>query len=557
MKRFLALLILISLLLLSSCGNGGFSYVTSDLNDYYRLSLSEVTGGKYDVDIPPKVTEEDVWREFRYLQLRYSKNNGASDLDTYLGNPEFGDYVFFYYDISLSPNGEGLFSNLFTEDGADALTIGSWEFPADGEETSPIFNSKAFSDALEKLTPAKRVMTGTVEKGDVIVVDFDHIGKDNVLKTRKTEVRIDTADLSLYEKLYPADFLNALIGKTIGEEGSVKVTVTPEGKTESETHTYNYIVTHKVEEEYTPIAIDVPADAFDEKDGESRVALNGKTIYVRCCIARYVNFLVPDLDAEFFIETLGLKTEETNIEKIKQEAVKKMLTQLEDERLVGTVYPIITDLIFERIFKDKTRVLSFPGGLVKKDYDTLVAKVTDSYESKKKEAADSGLAFAYKDLDEYSANYYGYKAELFDDVYDFCMDEAEYQITRRLATFLIAQLADIRYDEKESDETFAIYVEYLMKEYKNYGVSLTEEELRAINNSDKMTEGEKRYAEYVAIIIKFYNEYYGFSLTEEDVYQTIGTKEELYFTALFTATELNIMKYLYNNNTWNDTTPEP
>ena len=39
-------------------------------------------------------------------------------------------------------------------------------------------------------------------------------------------------------------------------------------KTEAETHTYNCIITHKVEETYTTVAVDVPEDAFTEKDGE-------------------------------------------------------------------------------------------------------------------------------------------------------------------------------------------------------------------------------------------------------------------------------------------------
>lgn len=554
MKRLFALLLLCSILLLSACGDGGFSYITSDINDYYRLSLSEVTGGTYDVDLPPEITEEDVWREFRYLQLYYSVNNGSTDLDTYLGNPEFGDHVFFFYDIALSPDGEGLFSNLFSEDGAYGYTIGSWEFAADDEDSSPIFANKTFSDALETMTPAPRVTSGTVEKGDVIVLDFDHLNEENVLENRQTEVRIDTSDLSLYESYFPADFLNSLIGKNIGEEFTVKTSVIPTGKTEAVTHTYTCIVTHKVEETYTTVAIDVPEDAFTEKDGEARMALNGKTVYVRCAIARYVDFLVPELDAEFFIDTLGLNTEETNIERIKAEAVEKKLAQLEEQRLVGEVYPIVADMIYTRIFEDESRLIAYPAGLVKKDYDTLVKRVTEAYNNSKKQASDSGLAFDYKNLSEYAADYYGYNPDLFKDVYDFCRDEAEYQVRKQLLSFLIVQLAGIRYNEKESDDIFAVYVNYIMGEYTSFGISLTEDERKAIHNSD-MTVGEKYYAEYIQVIIKFYEEYYGFTLTAEEVSATVGSKEELFQTALFTSTELNVMEYLYKNNTWNDTTP--
>lgn len=556
MKRIVALFLCAVTLLLSACAGDDFDYVTSDMTDYYDLDLSELIGGTYDLDIPDEITEEDAWRELRRLQLYYAAHGGGASLDIYTGSPEFGDEAHIYFDIALSPDGESLVSNLFSPDGSRGVTIGLWEFPEEMVETyNPILDGKVLSEALLSTLPATRVKEGAVERGDVIVLDYDVLDKDNVRTESKTEVRIDTSTLYLYENHLPGAVLEALVGKTVGEEFSVSHTFTPKEGAEAVTETYRCIVTHKVEETFSTVAVDVPADAFDEEYSDVMRSLNGKTVYVRYVLARYVDYTVPVLGNKFYIETLGLVTDETDPDKVQEAAIAQIVYQKQQTRLLNVIYPRVTDVIFDKLFARTDRVKTFPETVLKAEYDALYEEVSEAYEEAKTAAADKGEKFKYDTLDAFSAWYYDYDPALFSSAKAFCEDEAKYQITLRLAIFTIAQLADVRYTSEEADSALATYLDYQMTYFTSRGVSLTEEELKLLHGKGDASEGTKKYAEYVKLTIKFYQTYQGVTIAEEDVIKEYGTKDQILFRAVFQAMQIEVMEYLYENNTWTDTTP--
>lgn len=556
-KRLLLILLAALLLFLPACSRDNFDYLKSDITKYYDLDLSEIKDGTYAIELSPEITEEDAWRELRRLQLYYAKHNGGEDLDQYLDSPSFGDEAMIYYDIALTPDGEGLVSNLFSEDGAHAVLIGLWEFPDEKlDEYNPILDSRELSEALEKLIPVSRVTEGTVEFGDIVVIDFDRYDGSGVLDREKsrTEVRIDTTALSLYEGAYPKEILDVLVGKPIGEEFSVSYSYTPEGKTEPVSGHYQCIVTHKLlETEYECLAIDVPADTFDKEYSEQMQALNGKTVYLRYEMVRYIDYTVPELGPRFYVDTLGLKTDETDPHEIEKIALSQIQMQLTETRLLKEIYPQVTDVIMDKLFEREDRVKKLPKKLFDKEYKALVEEVTEAYRVDKAEAENKGTAFPYKNIDEYSAAYYEYDPALFDDMEAFCKDEARYQLTLRLAIFGMAQVAGIRYSEEESDELFATYMEYQCRYFTQNGVTLSEEELALLHGDGSASNGNKRYAEYVKLVEKFYTQQ-GITLTAEQIMEEFGTKEDLKFRAVFQAMQITVMEYVYENNTWTNKT---
>ena len=558
MKRIVALFLCFLLLWLPSCScqKREFDYLTSDiLSDYYTLDLSEFTGGSYAIDIPSPMTVEEAEKKLRRLQLVHaSYDDPAKATDCYLKNPVYGDTAMIYYDVRLSEDGESIVSNLFSETGAMGITIGYWEFPEFVSDYNVLFHGKEMSDALEQTYPATRTFDGTVAAGDIVVIDVDRLNSDGLLEKGYSEVRIDTSVVSLYESFLPEAFLSTLVGRELGKEFSYSHTYVPEGKTESVTETYNCIVTHKVTETYNYITVDVPADAFDSEYSEALQSLNGKTAYVYYNIARYIDYVVPALDRSFLVDQLGLPTDETEPSKLKEAAIKQLIFQNEKEQLYNEICSRVTDVILDKLLATE-RVIEYPANLLQAEYELLVNDVTEAYEKDKAQAASDGTEFKYSDINSYAANYYSYDPAQYASMKAFCEDEARYQIKLRLTIFAMAQAAGIRYSDKEADDTFATYMKYQSETYTDRGITLTEEERQMIYGSSAASEGSKAYNEFIRLAIKFYGTYQGVNLTQEDVISEFGTEETLRFRAIFRMAQLDVMEYVYRNNTWTDTTP--
>ena len=559
MKRILSLLLALCLLLgLASCAGGNLDYTTDDITKYYDLMLSEFTGGTYEIDLPNKITEEDAWSQLRYLQLYHSTRRGNESLDVYLRCPEFGDTVFFYYDVVLEENGDPVFSNLFTKAGAASATIGAWEFPKiTANNHNSLIHNKAISDSLAQTMPATRVLEGTVENGDVIVLDYKILDEDNVVTEYATEFRIDMSDLSLYEHIFPKEVLSSLLGKTLGEETRVEHTQTAEGSEKSETNTYIYTVSHKVQETYTTVKVELPKNAFDDTYSDTLQGLNGKTVYVRYAISRFVDFDVPSLDSDFYIDTLGLSTKETDPEKIEAEAIKQVMKKLEDDQKMTAILPVARDMIFEKILSRDDRVKKYPKDQVDSVYEDLCAEAQAEFEKAKQEAANMGMDHGYKNIDDFAAEYFGYDEKEYSSMHAFCTEKAKYVVELRLLNFAIAQLGGIRYDPEKAEAYYKTYLEYIIEAYKDpvYGLSLSEEELASIRARSGGSETERLYLEYINILLKYYSVYQGLTLDEQGVQDLIGTKPEILLDGLLSITEINVQQYLYANNTWIDTTP--
>lgn len=559
MKQIFSLLIALCLLFgLASCGRGNLNYTTDDITKYYDLALSEFTGGTYEIDLPDKITEEDAWSQLRYLQLYHSTRRGSESLDVYLRRPEFGDTVFFYYDVVLEEGGDPVFSNLFTKAGASSATVGAWEFPQiTANNHNALIHNKAVSDSLAQTMPATRVLEGTVEKGDIVVIDYRILNSNNVVTERANEFRIDMNDLSLYEHIFPKEMLSSLLGKTLGEEVKIVHTQTPEGSDKAVTNTYAYTVTHKVQETYTTVKVELHEKAFNDTYSDTLQGLNGKTVYVRYTTARFIDFDVPDLDSTFYIDTLGLETKETDPEKIEAEAIKQVMKKLEDDQLMTMILPVVRDVIFEKILSRDDRVKKYPKDQVDDVYKALCREAQAEFEKAKQEAVNMGMDHGYKNIDDFAAEYFGYDEKEYSSMHAFCKEHAKYVVELRLLNFAIAQLGGIRYDSEKAEAYYATYLEYIIEAYKDpvYGLSLSEEELAAIRVRANGSETERLYLEYINILMKYYSVYQGLTLTEEGVQDMIGTMDKVLLEGLLSITEVNVQQYLYANNTWIDKTP--
>lgn len=557
MKRFLACILALSMLLiLPSCGRRReLDYISGDMTKWFDLSLSEVSGGTYEIDLPKEITDEDVYKELRWLQLYYATRGNTNTGDIYLTCPEFADVVFFYYDVALTPDGDSVVSNLFSEDGATNITVGLWEFPQGKiEQENALFDSKIFSDALTQTQPSGRVKEGVVEEGDVVMLSYSVFDEENVQKDSFSNVRINTNSDSfhVYEDIHPKAILSDLIGKTLGEEYTVTDTFVPENGGEAVTYTYRYKVSYKALETFKTVEISLAADAFGEDHTEAWRSLNGKTVYLRYVVPRFVDYDPPALDASFYINTLGLKTEETDANKLTELAHAAIKDKLAQQRLAEEVYPLVRKAIYDRVFARDDRVKKLPKKQVEQLQEKFLATVKAEYETGKSE-----LNFPYADINDFAAAYYNYSLEEYPTAEEVCLAAAEEVVTFRLLTFTIAQLAGIRYTPEKCEEYYAVYLQYQIQGYTKptYGVTLTDEERAQIHLDAGENKVDQLFEELVQLLIKHYAVFEQVTLTPEEMREILGGKENFLFDGLLEITEMNVLEYLYENNTWNDTTP--
>lgn len=562
MKRFLVLLLSLALLLsFASCGKKWKDpdYISDDITNWFDISLSDFTGGTYYLDLPNEITDADVQKELRWLQLYHARLGNDLDRDCYQGKPEFSDVVSFYYDLSLTPDGDSVFSNLFKEEGAEKITIGLWEFPQGKiEAANAIFDNKKFSDALQKTEPANRITEGVVESGDVVVLEYSVTNPQNVVEKSLSKVRIDTTDatLSLYEGVHPTAVLSHLVGKTIGEEYTVQDTFVPEGGSEAVTYTYKYKISYKVEETFNTVAITLAKDAFvDTPNYEYNAilkSLNGKNVYVRYSIMSYADYTPPKLNSSFYIDTLGLATDETDPAKVEQVALAAIKSKLEQQRLTEQVYPLIRNAVFDRIFERTDRVKVFPQKQVDKLYDELLEEVKASYEAEQK-----NYNFQYADLNDFTAAYFNYSLEEYPTAEDVCLAEAKERVTLRLLNFAIAQLAGINYSPEKCEEYYVTYLQYQIDGYTvpEYGIVISDEERSQIYATAGAERTDQLFEELLHLLVKYYSVYQQTTFTLDGMRELVGSKEDFLFEGLLSITEVNVQEYLYKNNTWIDTTP--
>ncbi len=513
MKRILSLFLLLVLSLsLFSCGKDkDFNYVTSDMTDYVKLSLSDFTGGTYTLtDNYGTYDAERVERQFRDDRLTAAGALGQRNE----GSPAFGDGAQVYYEVALTEDGQGVFSNLYTGEGTRYIMLGYWEFleqfPRD--EYHPVFYNKTLSDFIDDLTVVPHITEGVVKKGDKVRVSYTRFNENGIAVGTATNLRIDTGSPDLYPETEYAPFLlSSLIGKPIGEKYKVEgmETVTAEDGTTSEMKfSYEVIPSYVVEEEFATVAVTLPDDTFAVEEGEAYQILNGKTVYFRLLLEGFYAYNTPTLSPSFMLSAYGIVTNETEEEKILADVIPKYIAKMEQERLADLKEQALVK-VMSKLY-DENHIKKYPEKEYNAYYNLLYQKCADLFKSSKDYAAQNGYEFPEMTLEEYLVEAGILDKTKYANLADYLNYEAEQEMHARLLMFAMAQIADERYTEAEYRSFF-------------------EAELKQSLEAEKAE---------------------GLDTTREDLIKAAGGEEAAYFATLRKYTEAAITEYVYKNNTW-------
>ena len=516
MKRALSALLLLALCFsLFSCGARDVDFASDSMKPYIRFKLSDLIGGSYTLtdnygDLDAAAAE----RKFRDDRL-----NAATPLERKdQGSPAFGDAANLYYEIALTENGEGAFSNLYTDEGAQNLFIGYWEF-LDGlpeDEYLPIFYNQALTEYVDNMTVIPHITEGVVEEGDKVRITYVRYDKNKMAVGTATNLRFDTAFPALYEEMgYPSFLLDSFVGKELGEEyeiSGIETVKNQDGTTTEETFYYSVKPVYKVEETFETVAITVPDDAYAAEDGEALVALNGKTVYFRLMLESYYAFNTPDLSDEFLYSTYGFVTGEGDPVKRLEVATEKYIALAKERKEADLKSQALSQVMSKLL--DNNGVRKYPKAKYNAYYEQIMQTLRERYMEASADATKNGqdIGMSFEEYSIYYLTYYGYyDSEQFSSLDEYVAVQVESKLDARILLLGAAELADLRLSRKE----------YL---------ALFEEELQ------RSLEHEIALGNTTA--------------TREDLIASAGGEEEALMVTVLAYAEKAVADFIYANNTW-------
>lgn len=517
MKRVLSVFLFLTLCLsFFSCGKEDtLNYISGNLKPYIDFELSDLTGGSYELtDTVGIYTAAKAQRK-----LRQDRLSAATPLNIKgEGQPSFGDAAHLYYEIATTENGEGAFSNLYTDEGTQTLFLGYWEFldtlPED--EYPTVFYNEQLSEYVSSMTVIPHITEGTVKAGDKVRVSYIRYNENGIAVGQATNLRIDTSCLYLYEEAgYPAYLLDSLVGKTIGEKYEIsgeETTENEDGTTTTATFKYAITPVYLVEEVFETVAVTLPEDTYSEEDGEKLVALNGKTVYFRLMLESFYAFNTPALHDDYLYRTYGFVTGKTDPVEILESATQK-LVDLMNEHRETTLREQALSVIMSKI-RDDGGIRKYPKEQYDLRYREMYDVLVERYAQARQDALTKDEVFSMT-LEQYAIyylSYYGYyDSEKYSSLQEYLETQVEWELDARLILMGTMQLADLRLSEKE---------------YR----ALMEEELQK-SLEIEIAEGNT-------------------TATREDLIDAAGGEEAALLVMVFEHAERVVTDFIYENNTW-------
>ncbi len=521
---FLAFLVLSMTLLAVGCSKDktssgipivkdkNFNYNTTDLSEYVNLSLSDITG--LDIDVSGEYLPIDraaVESEIRYMRL-FSANCQTGREDVYSFAPEWGDQVYVYYDLTKTVGGESIGSNLYSTEGRQTVKIGFYEFSDRMLSFHPLFDNAQLSEALLHITPSARRTRGAISEGDSLRVSYTAKFEDGSVYMTGSYFRIDThnimSDDSIYAERFGMDFVEALFEHDIGESYTLETFLDvseASGAVTSKKVSYEVKVEYVVEESFTTVAIDLPADAFDDTYSEQLRSLNGTRVYLSVSVDGYADYSVPEFDVNFITQELGLFIKEgETVDAFYERAYETKRRLMEEERkkvIAEEMLSVLANTVFTQ-----DRIKQIPADPYYEHIDVILTTVENAYNVAKRNAEAEGKAFNYASLEDYAKDYLQYTSEEFASLQVYAEQVALETVTDRLFIFRVLELADLR---------------------------LSIEELR------------KEHDDYLARLKSLYPDY-----TEDEILQKFEVDGGFYWYVNFTIAYGYFTDYVYNNNSY-------
>ena len=379
----------------------GFDYLKSDLGKYIEFT-EDYKNFTVNVDIAkPKDIDVDV-AILKLLSSNKIGNGKERDLDFKRDwTIGVGDMVYIYYrGYIVGEDGEQIALDGMTNFGDAspyALEIGSGSF-VPGFEYDMVDMLISDSNKFVKIT------SGNAKDGQIAYVSYTRTETDNKDgKTTATNLRIDLSDADIDAK-YGENFKKTITETAIGTKVTLNTTV--DGKSVSYTDLVVNFVT-ECEDKFLTVECYFPYSY-------GKTELRNETGYFEVYVNRFVDYDAPEFTEEFLKkqiedkkvlvseETLNTYEGETLVDKYYAYAKATL------EESYETEYDALLREAILDYYREKAKVIKYPGGKVNEIYEDYYNKVNDSYIDNGGKITNSyGGSTSYTSLDTYAVAYLG------------------------------------------------------------------------------------------------------------------------------------------------------
>jgi len=462
-----------------------FSFTGSELSEYISIGEEDYKGYGVEV-VSDRVDGAAVEREIS--RLLYSKrssrpeNNGGEVTSLPV---TLGDKVYIYYAVKLEEEGrEEIISQHSLFLGASAYGVGSYSFlPIENidRSLSPYtVYANGFDEALigavpseHKLAAGETLTSGRVSDSDGIVFSYTDGGKRRSFKTTLSEC----------DALYGEGMRSFLLGAEIGAE-TAEVRTELDGKT---------VVYNNIRIEYAQRSARAPLIAevsFPTHYAEP--TLRGRRATVEVYFRGSVVYNVPEYNAEFITETLGIDGEELSeyegadiVERHRAMLRSELASEADNLREL-----LASNAVWEHLVS-RAKVNELPREELERAYDGIYSGLYMMYANV--------YSAVYDTPEKFSAWYYG--LEDASEVAAHVMSLAEREVTEKLIFYHIARTEGLLPVGEKFD---ALYESLVDEELKFYTEGTFKAELDALEGAAR----EKRLAELRLEMLESYGEEY-------------------------------------------------
>ena len=450
MKRIsllICLLVCVACFLPSCKTDDGIMYDFPSLriNRYCEIEDSAWKGLSFALDIASyTVTDEDVMEYMHELQATYLTGCPAEEkrVDRAIEN---GDVIYLYY-CGYTDDGIAFQGGCnFDAENPTMLEIGSETFLPGFEEQ--------LIGVVPNQTSITKTTTGTVAGNELVYLAYTCKYVDNGTESTSS-FTCQPVNLASAPASYGPTFAEQLSGNEIGTAFSFTEIADFDGDGEDEHKVYSGTVLFISNEETVTVTVTYPTSY------PQNASLAGKTVTFEVVVESVVDFIYPELTADFIITKLGYTPTTADPVAEYKSIVKTYLQNEQNSELAAAKETMLFNALI-----DALKIKKWPKNSVEFFYEAYEKSLTEEYEY-------------YK----YYYSYYGYTFP-FTDVYDFIISVcdiegattaeqalqgyAERKVKEQLVIFLLADKLDIKVKRSEMDAQAQIFADMLTENDQN------------------------------------------------------------------------------------------
>ena len=416
-----------------------YDFPSLRINRYCEIEDSAWKDLSLSLDIASyTITDEDVMDYMHEMQASILTGCPAEEkvVDRTI---QKGDSIYLYY-CGYTEDGVAFQGGCnFGAENPTMLKIGSGTF-------LPGFEDQLIG-VIPNQTSLTKMTTGTIAGTELVYLAYTCQYTDNGNKTSST-FTCQPVNLASAPASYGPTFAEQLSGNEIGSAFSFTEIADFDGDGEDEHKVYNGTVLFVSDETTVTVTLTIPTTY------PQNPSLAGKTVTFKVVVDSVVDFVYPELTADFIINKLNYTPTTTDPVAEYKANVKSYLQSQEDAELASAKETLLFNTLV-----DALTIKKWPKNSVSFFYDAYETSMKEDYEYYKYYYSYYGYTFPFTDVSDYIMSICGIEGATTAE--QALQAYAERKVKEQLVIFLLADKLDIKVKRSEMNAQAQIFADML------------------------------------------------------------------------------------------------